>query len=143
MKRRSSERGAALLFALGVVMILGGGTTILWRQLHGNVTQHRIAWNQEQAFQWAEAGLDTALDGLRNVGADYGGESDVTIGQGAFSVVVTPGETPGAFAIESTGHFAEAASRYDAVTLRATVTLAPDGRLHHYALHPLRVKETP
>ncbi len=84
MNDRRNRRGTALLFALVVLAILSIGTSVLWRQIHGNFQQYRVAWHQEQAFQLAEAGLETAIAGLRQAQGDYGGEENVPLGGGFF-----------------------------------------------------------
>jgi type II secretory pathway component PulK len=129
---RRNRRGTALLFALVVLAILSIGTSVLWRQIHGNFQQYRVAWHQEQAFQLAEAGLETAIAGLRQAQGDYGGEENVPLGGGFFSVSVSPGKASGTFQIASTGRTENAAYRHDRVTLDATLTVSGDGRILVY-----------
>jgi hypothetical protein len=133
MKKRNQERGTALLFALVVLAILSIGTSALWRQLHSNLQQHRVAWHKEQAFQLAEAGLESSIAHLRATADTYTGEKNVPLGAGTFSVVVTPGEGRGVYRITSTGRLENAAYRFDTVTLSAALHLADNGRILNYA----------
>ena len=63
--QRSTQRGAAVLFSLGVVVLLSAlGSTVLLRSLNETQLGRRSAARQS-AFFLAEAGLDQALLNLR------------------------------------------------------------------------------
>ena len=121
------------MFALFVIAILSIGTTVLWQQLHSNLEQSRTAWRQEMAFQLAEAGLNQGIAELRAQGSGYSGVSDAPLGPGTFTLIVSPGETPGTFEMTSTGVLDYAAYRHEMATLSASVTIGPDGRVSAYA----------
>lgn len=137
-RRRHNQRGSALIFALVMLFILSIGTSVLWQQLHGNLAQHRRSWHHEQAFQLAEAGLETAVAALRVSPGEYQGEADVPLGAGHFSVTVAPGGGPGAYTLESWGRLDNAAYFHDSAGLRARLRLSPEGRILEYAWEPIR-----
>lgn len=143
MRQRAGQRGAALLFSLMVLVILSIGTSVLWQQVHGTLRQHRIAWHQEQAFQLAEAGLETAVAQLRETAGAYRGEKAVALGPGRFSVVVTPDDSPDTYVIHATGRLDHAAYHYDTARLKATLTLDGQGQIRRYAWHPVRGEDAP
>jgi type II secretory pathway component PulK len=111
------------MFALMVMAILSIGTSVLWSQIHSQLSQQRQSWHREQAFQLAEAGLEQA---------------DVLLGPGHFTVTVMAANEAGAYQIESWGALDLAAYRYDRAGLRAELTLSPSGRLERYAVQPIK-----
>ena len=135
MKQRTRNEGTALIFAIMVLAILSIGTSVLWKQLHQNLEQHRMAWHQEQVFLVAEAGLDTAIARLRQPNANYAGEEDVVVGPGRFTVVVTPDGAARSYRLRSRARLDHVTSRYSAVTLAATLRLSPTGEVIAYAWH--------
>ncbi len=137
MRKRNSEQGAALMFALVVIGVLGIGTSVLWSQLHQNLKQHRITWHKEQAFQLAEGGLHTACAALQQTGGAYRGESETPLGEGTFTVVVAPQDKPGDYEITSTGQLSTTVHA-DRFTLHATLTMTDGGRVTNLQWQPLR-----
>ena len=143
MKRRTGQQGTALMFALFVIVILSLGTTVLWRQLHGNLEQSRMAWRQEAAFQLAEAGLNRGIAEIRAQGPSYGGVTDAPLGPGTFTLIVTPGNAPGTYEMTSTGMLTNAAYHYEMTTLSASVTLGPNGLVSAYGYRKVLRGELP
>jgi type II secretory pathway component PulJ len=126
------------MFALMVMAILSIGTSVLWSQIHSQLSQQRQSWHREQAFQLAEAGLEQAIVALRAAPGQYTGEADVLLGPGHFTVTVMAANEAGAYQIESWGALDLAAYRYDRAGLRAELTLSPSGRLERYAVQPIK-----
>ena len=131
-RKSRQNRGSALIFALVVLFVLSLGTSVLWRQLHINLEQHRRVWHGEQAFQLAEAGLDHALAALRASGGTYRGDSEVPLGPGSFSVTITPENGPGTFMIVAWGQIKDAAYRHDRHGLQCRLRIAPNGEVLEY-----------
>ena len=125
------------MFALFVLFILSIGTSVLWTQLHGNLTEQRRAWHREQAFQLAEAGLEHAVAALRKDPAGFTGVSDVPIGAGTYSVKVAPDSEAGRYIVESWGRLDGAAYVHDRAGLRGRLRLA-GGQVVEYAWEPIR-----
>jgi type II secretory pathway pseudopilin PulG len=126
------------MFALMVMAILSIGTSVLWSQIHSQLSQQRRVWHQEQAFQLAEAGLEQAIAALRAAPGAYTGETAVPLGPGTFTVAVQTAGEPGVYQIVSWGTLDRAAYRYDRAGLRAEVKLSSSGLLEHYAWQPIK-----
>jgi len=135
---KNNQRGTALMFALMVMMILSIGTSVLWSQIHSQLSQQRQSWHREQAFQLAEAGLEQAIAALRAAPGHYTGEANVPLGPGTFTVTIQPGAESGVYQIDAWGTLALAAYRYDHAGLRAEVKLSPTGTLVRYAWQPIK-----
>jgi hypothetical protein len=127
------------MFALMVMMILSIGTSVLWSQIHSQLSQQRQSWHREQAVQLAEAGLEQAIVALRAApGQQYTGAANVPLGPGTFTITVRPGAEPGVYQIDAWGALARATYLYDRAGLRAEVKLSPTGTLERYAWQPIK-----
>lgn len=81
------ERGAALLFVLGLMALMVGMAALFVADFGRSRRQLSWARHQLEAFNLAEAGVDKAVWELgRNAG--YSGESGTRLGKGTFSVAV-------------------------------------------------------
>jgi len=139
-RAKASQRGTALMFALMVLFILSIGTSVLWKQLHGNLAQQRRTWHQEQAYQLAEAGFEHAVASLRASSGKYQGEQDNVLGGGAWSVTVTPGDRAGEYHVEAWSQLEGAAYHANRARIRGHVRLVGSAVVE-YAWEPIRGRD--
>jgi type II secretory pathway component PulK len=128
-KRRS--RGAALIMALLLVTIVGVGAAAVWQYLHITLKESTHAESREVVFCLAEAGLDKAIAMLRTK-PDYSGEKNTPLGEGQFSVRVTPAKVPGQYQVKSEAFLGEENRTQARCALTASLRLSPTGDLLHY-----------
>jgi type II secretory pathway component PulK len=128
-KRRS--RGAALIMALLLVAIVSMGAAAVWEYLHMTLKEGHRTEIQETTFCLAEAGLDKAIATLRTR-ANYNGEKDTPLGDGHFSVQVTPEAAPGQYQLKSVAILGEENRVQAQCTLRASLRLSPRGEVVQY-----------
>jgi len=123
-----NNRGAAMLLALGVlaIMTISLSAVLTWFHVTFNYTNLQEA--RQTCSHIAEAGLDKVLAELQAGNRTYSGETETTLGDGSFSVVVAPANRPGWLAIASTGTLPRGASSV-VVRLREEVQLDPAGNV--------------
>jgi hypothetical protein len=110
----------ALILALGVLMTLTALSTALLTGFHASMKQGNNRARQAQSLNIAEAGIEKALIELRLSSAFYTGEENTPLGNGAFTVAVTP-SGPGRFTVESTGTQNDGPARRSHVTVDAAL----------------------
>ncbi|MCX5758470.1 MAG: hypothetical protein NTU83_08200, partial [Candidatus Hydrogenedentes bacterium] len=77
----------------------------------------------------AEAGLDKALAELRRDASGYHGERETVLGNGHFTVEVTPIERPHNYRVTSTGLLRAGGFVHKQARIVADVSLAAEGRV--------------
>ncbi|MBI2020284.1 hypothetical protein HYS94_02580 [Candidatus Daviesbacteria bacterium] len=87
---------AALGIVLFTVLFIIAGAQLYFQNSAYNV-------NAEKATALAEAGIDKAINALNATGGNYTGETETSLGDGSFSVTITPVDTTTSI-IESTGY---------------------------------------
>ena len=98
----ASAGGMALILALGVLAVLTALSTALLTGFHASLRQAQNRQRQTQCLDIAEAGIEKALIELRFDPTFYTGEQDTPLGDGTFTVAVTPAALE-RFTLESTG----------------------------------------
>jgi hypothetical protein len=110
----------ALLLALGVMLALTILATALLSGFHRSMRQTKGRERELQCMNLAEAGMAKALAELRVGDGSYHGEVNTPLGDGDFTVVVTPlGQQR--FAVESTGTLNDRSDIQARVTVDAEV----------------------
>jgi len=98
----TGKDGMALLLALGVMLAMTILASALLTGFHRSMEQTVDRERELQCMNLAEAGIAKALVELRAGDGSYRGEANTPLGDGDFTVVVTPQGTQ-RFAVESTG----------------------------------------
>jgi hypothetical protein len=98
----TANDGMALVLALGVMLALTILASALLTGFHRSMQQTVDRERELQCMNLAEAGIAKALVVLRAGDGSYRGEANTALGDGDFTVVVTP-QGPQRFAVESTG----------------------------------------
>jgi hypothetical protein len=101
-RRDDNRRGAALVLAVGYVALAGlFAASFLAHWNRSEAVTRRAAWSQT-CLNLAEAGVHKAL-AEHAIDQGYTGETDTPLGDGRFSVTMTPGDGPDAWVITATG----------------------------------------
>ena len=87
MTQHLRSRGSILLFAIIISAVVMAMTTSFFNYFGSAVRSERFSLASSQANMLAEAGIDKAIYEL-NQNASYPGETDTSLGNGAFSVSV-------------------------------------------------------
>lgn len=99
-QNQSGQILVVVFIALGVVLF-----TVLFivagAQLYFQNTSYSV--NTEKAIALAEAGIDKTITSLNKTGGSYSGESETTVGDGSYAVVVTSKDVA-TKVIEATGY---------------------------------------
>src|SRR3989338_829172 len=100
MTKQSGQILIIVIAALGVVLfsvlfIIGGAQVYF-----GNA---QYAYKTEKATALAEAGVDKAVNSLNKTGGAYAGESEISMGDGSYSVEITT-KNAATKIIKSTGY---------------------------------------
>jgi hypothetical protein len=98
----NGKDGMALLLALGVMLAMTILASALLMGFHRSMEQTVDRERELQCMNLAEAGIAKALVELRAGDGSYRGEANTPLGDGDFTVVVTPLGLQ-RFAVESTG----------------------------------------
>lgn len=125
-----NNRGSALLIAVLLLLVLGLGSAASWRAMHQEFHGAQEQRMHDAAYYLAEAGLEQGLAALRQ-DPYYRGETRTPLGDGAFTVAVTPLE-PGGYRLESSGLPEQEELRRPRVVLHARIRLDAAGRLREY-----------
>lgn len=102
--RRNRRAGYAMILVLGYVSAVTLFAAVFLEALHLGMNEARKADRHRVCVHLADAGVDKAIASLRSQDAAYTGEQAAELGDGRFDVSVTPGESPGTFAIVSRGY---------------------------------------
>ncbi|MBI5092734.1 MAG: hypothetical protein HZB26_09875 [Candidatus Hydrogenedentes bacterium] len=122
--RQKRNQGTALIAVIVYLVIVTSLTTTFFATVHRTMSQARTVERRNQCIYLAEAGIEKAVAELRVNAAGYRGEQDTPLGDGAFSVVVTPENRPGAYRILATGRLIRGATVAGERKLAANVVLA-------------------
>jgi hypothetical protein len=131
MKGRRRKLGSAMLLVVFVTALLA---VTVAGHLQVNAEEIQLMQNHvygAEAVATAEAGLNDALARLREDATWAGGFTDVPFNDGSYTIVVT-GPTITATGITSRGFTA---------TVRADITVSPDGPPHLVQIDNLRINE--
>jgi Tfp pilus assembly protein PilX len=126
MKPSVQQRGAALMMALMVLMIVSIGATVVFRHWHLSLQAQRNHIQAVETRHLAEAGLEKALAQLR-LNPDYTGEENTPLGAGAFSVAVRSGAGFREYTLIATGATDQGKTR-----LTGQLRFASDGAVAVY-----------
>ncbi len=120
--------GVALFLVLG---FLAAMTIMVGTFLEGvrfALAQERAASNELVVRNLAQAGIDSAIGALLEDAGAYEGESDVTLGEGRYTVRLKHEADSNAFRIDSIGEIEDSGRVLHSFRLRARVVIE-DGRL--------------
>lgn len=129
---KKSESGQILVLviaALGVVLftvlfIIGGAQIYFQNALY--------SVNSEKVLFLAEAGVDKALASLNATGGSYNGETETTLGDGTYSIVITSQDS-GDKLIQATGYIPNKVKAKAHKTIKITATRGV-GVAFHYGI---------
>jgi hypothetical protein len=100
-RRRTGERGGALLVALVAVVVLGGLSSAILALSMSSAQEQRTGQSSIKVLYGAEAGVSHAMT---NIAADQlASFGPVAFGGGNYTVTITPNEDEDAFTVLSTG----------------------------------------
>ncbi|MBI1320600.1 MAG: hypothetical protein GC168_16880 [Candidatus Hydrogenedens sp.] len=129
MNTRESKRGAALLYAIGLMAITGIIAAGVWQSMHRETQEMVRAEHRAAARYLAEGGLEFALQRLQH-GAPLPIEEQ-PLGEGYFTASATPAGS-GAYRIESSGYLRDGGRITWRVDLAAEAVFGADGALRSY-----------
>jgi hypothetical protein len=121
MERATLQSGHTIIMAMvftAIMLTLSVGV-ISYTGLHAKAERQAVA--SSKAFRTAEAGMEKAMFEL-NSGNSYSGETNVTFGEGTFTVAVTSLDTNNK-RITATGYIPNSISPVSTKTISATVSL--------------------
>ncbi len=98
-----NNRGAAMLLALASLAIMGIALSATLTWFHATLKYTSTSDARLACSHIAEAGLDKALAEIQSGNRAYTGETNTPIGDGTFSVSVSPADRPGWLTVKSTG----------------------------------------
>jgi len=122
---RRGQRGAAVAYALALVLLLGIISTLVFAAAAANLGVARKAHSDLVLLNLAEAGVDKAICRLASDG-DYAGEQSTPFGPGSFSVSVAREADGRTYVVTSTG-FVVFGDRMRSKTVIAGVLIERDG----------------
>jgi len=124
-----ARSGSALMVTVGYLAAL----TIFASAFLGYLNRTMSSANQNErrliCVSIAEGGLDKALAELRVRPDEYRGETNTPLGQGRFSVKVTPEKRAGEYRITATAELVDDAMVVARTRVVADAVLSPSGRL--------------
>ena len=127
-----------MVLVVGVLTIVMLGSATFFALLNRNLDHDHAQEKRLMTFAIAEAGVSKALASLAAQGEAYAGETDTPLGEGSFTLEVTPAAQSGEYRIVSTAilgpnrHADGRPHRKGTSIVRIAATAAPaqDGRLH-------------
>lgn len=132
------REGLALFLVVGFLAVIMLGSAAFYVLLNRTLDHDHAQEKRLMTFAIAEAGVSKALASLTVQDGAYTGEADAPLGEGSFTVEVTPAGKTGAYQIVSTatlGPNRHAQGRphrkgTSIVRIEATAAPAQDGHLH-------------
>jgi len=123
--RGRQERGAALVLALLLIIILGIGAAASWRHMHVTLKRGETVANDEAALQLADAGVNRAA-AMLSADPAYRGEERTPLGDGFYTVTVRP-LADGRYVAEARGTLEDGGVVRGACGVTAELARLPEG----------------
>lgn len=99
----NNEKGEIIVIALAALGVVLFTTLAIIAGAQVYFSNSIYSADAEKATALAEAGADKAINSINKTGGGYGGESETSLGDGSYSVVITSTD-PATKVIESTGY---------------------------------------
>lgn len=124
---RRTQQGSALIVVVGYLAVMTIFASGLLHLLHMHMSASIKAEREQVCLALAEGGLAKGLVALRKNIQDYRGEENTPLGEGRFSVTVTPGAAAGHFEIHAVAQLLDNDTVYARAAAQATVILSETG----------------
>jgi hypothetical protein len=126
---RRARGGFALFVVLGMMAALAALSATFALMVRQSFDRSSDARRLDTVEYLARAGLHQAAAALSAAPSEYHGEENTPLGDGQFTVRVTPGPSNNVYRVESTGALVDGRYTLRTYTLSADVTLLAGGRV--------------
>jgi len=125
-----ARNGSALVITVWYLTVLTILAAAFLGYLHRSMSGVTRSANKHVCLNIAEGGLDKAITELHVRPAEYRGESNTPLGQGRFSVDVTPGDKAGVYTIVATAELTDGKTVISRARIAAEAAFSSSGKLH-------------
>ncbi len=122
--RAAGKAGMALFLVIGLLAVLMIGSAAFFSLMNHTMSRAHTGEQRQVCLNLAEGGVDKALAELCARPNAYAGESDTLLGEGAFTVEVRPGNSPGTYQVVSTGFLRDGKYTLARAQVEADVVIA-------------------
>ena len=124
-RRMHSQRGSALLAAVGYVAVISLFALTFVLQWHQTCSVLRRSGQEQLCRNLAEGGIEKAVAELRFGDGTYRGETSTVLGDGRFSVEVEEGASAGEYRLTAVGEVWSGGSVHRGLPCRVRLRLSP------------------